>query len=138
MTEQKPSDDDRLERYVAAIGAAVSRWPYTRESLATAAMTVADEEIADAARTTRAAGFVNPPGGTSEVLPADVLAAIDVPVYVSTACEIAARLEEAAAAGAPDTDRLAESAAALHGRCRLNHKFTGRRCACPHHEGEHR
>lgn len=36
--------DERRERYAAAIGAAMDQWPYTRRSLADAAIAVADEE----------------------------------------------------------------------------------------------
>jgi hypothetical protein len=86
----------------------------------------------------RTPGYVNPPGGTSEQLPADILAAINLPVYVSTACETALRLEDAAVAAARedrdgDVDRFMEWAGRLHERCRLNHKFTGVCCACNHH-----
>jgi hypothetical protein len=86
----------------------------------------------------RTPGFVNPPGGTGEQLPADILAAINLPVYVSTACETALRLEDAAVTAAREdrdgeVDRFMEWAERLHERCRLNHKFTGRPCACNHH-----
>jgi len=78
-------------------------------------------------------GYVNPPCGASEVLPDDILAAIDLPVYVSTACEIALRLDEAAATHPAKAEHLRPWAERLHDRCRRNHKFTGVLCTCGHH-----
>lgn len=86
------------------------------------------------------------PGGTAmtetpahdprrEVLEAKFLEAIDVPPYLSTACDTAHRLEVAATRTA-DREFAAEleaEAARLHERCRLVHKFTGTSCDCPHH-----
>lgn len=72
-------------------------------------------------------GYVNPPGSTVEQLPADLLALIDVPPYLSTACDTAGRL------AAVEADQAAEWAARLHQRCRLNNKFTGAPCPCTCH-----
>jgi len=57
---------------------------------------------------------------------------------VSTACETALLLEDAAVTAAredrdPDVDQLMDWAWRLHQRCRLNHKFTGVVCSCNHH-----
>ncbi|WP_330479936.1 hypothetical protein OG301_39025 (plasmid) [Streptomyces platensis] len=75
-------------------------------------------------------GFVNEPGSTSEVLPAEILAALDVPPYLSTACDTALRVEPA---DVPDATGWARR---LHARCRLNNKFTGAPCPCNCHDKE--
>ncbi|WP_327223045.1 hypothetical protein OG229_02555 [Streptomyces platensis] len=73
-------------------------------------------------------GFVNEPGSTSELLPAEILSAIDVPPYLSTACDTALRIEPA---DVPDATGWARR---LHARCRLNNKFTGAPCPCNCHD----
>ncbi|GGX49090.1 hypothetical protein [Streptomyces noursei] len=73
-------------------------------------------------------GYTNPPGSTSELLPAEILAAIDVPLYLSTACDTAARVESA------DVPDAAGWARRLHQRCRLNNKYTGADCICTCHD----
>ncbi|WP_438489529.1 hypothetical protein [Streptomyces sp. S186] len=75
-------------------------------------------------------GYVNPPGSTSEQLPPHILAVIDVPPYLSTACDTAARVESA------DVADSGEWADRLHKRCRLNNKYTGAPCACSCHPKE--
>ncbi|MEW1754124.1 hypothetical protein [Streptomyces angustmyceticus] len=75
-------------------------------------------------------GFVNEPGSTSELLPAEILAAIDVPPYLSTACDTALRVEPA---DVPDATGWARR---LHARCRLSNKFTGAPCPCTCHDKE--
>lgn len=75
-------------------------------------------------------GFVNEPGSASELLPAEILAAIDVPPYLSTACDTALRVEPA---DVPDATGWARR---LHARCRLNNKFTGAPCPCTCHDKE--
>jgi len=75
---------------------------------------------------------VNPPGSTREQLPADLLALIDAPPYVSTACQTAAACEKAYE-GNPRWFGLLQHAEQLHNRCRENQKFTGQLCACDHH-----
>ncbi|MEE6264928.1 hypothetical protein V2E29_04605 [Streptomyces diastatochromogenes] len=75
-------------------------------------------------------GYVNPPGSTSEQLPPEILAAIDVPPYLSTACDTAARVE------AVDVPDAADWARRLHQRCRFNNKYTGVDCACACHQPE--
>jgi hypothetical protein len=62
--------------------------------------------------------LVNPPGSTAEQLPPEVLASRPARPYTSTACL------DAGWYNVPD----------LHGRCRLNEKFTGQPCGCPCHE----
>jgi hypothetical protein len=62
--------------------------------------------------------LVNPPGSTVEQLPPEVLASRPARPYTSTACL------DAGWYNVPD----------LHGRCRLNEKFTGQPCGCPCHE----
>ncbi|MEU1787065.1 hypothetical protein ABZ553_14570 [Streptomyces sparsogenes] len=80
------------------------------------------------------AGFVNPPGSTAEQLPDDVLALIDPPPYLSTACETAQLLEQAVAEHPDRQAGLGEWARRMHARCRANQKFTGRLCSCGHHQ----
>ncbi|KIZ16876.1 hypothetical protein [Streptomyces natalensis] len=72
-------------------------------------------------------GYVNPPGSTSELLPPEILAAIDTPPYLSTGCDTALRVD---AADVPDATGWARQ---LHQRCRLNNKFTGEECTCTCH-----
>ncbi|OMI34439.1 hypothetical protein [Streptomyces sparsogenes] len=79
-------------------------------------------------------GFVNPPGSTAEQLPADVLALIDPPPYLSTACETAQLLEQAVAEHPDRQAGLREWARRMHARCRKNQKFTGKLCTCGHHQ----
>lgn len=79
-----------------------------------------------------------PPGDRREQLPDGILAMIDIPDYVSTACETALAIEAAAVQAArsdrdQDADRLMEWATPMHQRCRINHKFTGVTCGCNHH-----
>lgn len=80
-----------------------------------------------------APGFANPPGSTAEQLPADVLALIDPPPYLSTACGTAQALEEAVAEHPQRAGGLREWARRMHDRCRINQKFTGKLCSCAHH-----
>lgn len=72
-----------------------------------------------------------PPGDTRHQLPASVLDSIRVPVYLSTACEIAALLDETVS----EQPGLTGWANHMHSMCRLNNKYTGSLCICPHHEG---
>lgn len=78
--------------------------------------------------------FANPPGSTAEQLPEDVLALIDPPPYLSTACETAELLEQAVAEHPDRQAGLGEWAGRMHQRCRINHKFTGKLCTCLHHQ----
>ncbi|MGW4075952.1 hypothetical protein ACWELB_20985 [Streptomyces asiaticus] len=75
-----------------------------------------------------------PPGSTEEQLPADILALIDPPPYLSTACETAQLLEQAVAEHPDRQAGLGEWARRMHDRCRINQKFTGRLCTCGHHQ----
>lgn len=80
-----------------------------------------------------------PPGDRREQLPDEILTLISLPDYVSTACETALLLEDAAIKAAreerdQDVNRLMEWASRLHRRCRINHKFTGVTCSCNHHQ----
>lgn len=72
-----------------------------------------------------------PPGSTREQLPDDVLAAIRPGPYLSTACHAAFLCETS-----EPTDALAGWPQRLHARCRINNKFTGRRCICGCHAVE--
>ncbi|MBI0296315.1 hypothetical protein JBE04_18050 [Streptomyces sp. PRKS01-29] len=79
--------------------------------------------------------FVPPsPGSTEEQLPDDVLALIDPPPYLSTACEAAGLLEQAMAEHPERQAGLGEWARRMHQRCRQNNKFTGQLCSCRHHQ----
>ncbi|MGW7688882.1 hypothetical protein ACWGMA_08300 [Streptomyces asiaticus] len=73
------------------------------------------------------------PGSTGEQLPDDILALIDPAPYLSTACETAQLLEQAVAEHPDRSAGLGEWARRMHDRCRINHKFTGKLCACAHH-----
>lgn len=78
-----------------------------------------------------------PPGSTAEQLPNKLLALIATDPYLSTSCQTAQRLEEAATAlsagGSGDVIELMAWAQRMHARCRLNNKFTGQLCVCPCH-----
>ncbi|MEU1663619.1 hypothetical protein ABZ547_08385 [Streptomyces sparsogenes] len=74
-----------------------------------------------------------PPGSTAEQLPDDILALIDPPPYLSTACETAQLLEQATAEHPDRSAALGEWARRMHQRCRGNNKFTGKLCTCTHH-----
>ncbi|MDX3230572.1 hypothetical protein [Streptomyces sp. ME19-01-6] len=77
--------------------------------------------------------FVNLPGSMVEQLPDDVLALIDPPPYLSTACETAQLLEQAVAEHPDRQVGLREWARRMHARCRESQKFTGKLCTCGHH-----
>lgn len=77
---------------------------------------------------------VNPPGSTSEQLPANVLALLPIRPYLSTACETAEACETGAAVHRDERPWLHAHAEDLHQRCRLNHKFTGQPCSCRCHD----
>lgn len=72
-----------------------------------------------------------PPGNRREQLPDDVLAAIRPGPYLSTACHAAFLCETS-----EPTDVLAGWSERLHARCRINNKFTGKRCICRCHAEE--
>ncbi len=74
-----------------------------------------------------------PPGSTAEQLPDDILALIDPPPYLSTACETAQLLEQATAEHPDRQAGLGEWARRMHDRCRINQKYTGKLCTCAHH-----
>ncbi|MCF3101457.1 hypothetical protein IPZ58_07665 [Streptomyces roseoverticillatus] len=67
-----------------------------------------------------------------EQLPPRILALLDLPPYLSTACETAA----ACARASQEHLLMVPSLLArhLHERCRLTHKFTGQPCTCPCHQ----
>lgn len=75
-----------------------------------------------------------PPGDTREQLPAEILYLIDVPPYLSTACELAGILATAASIHPEQARELAVWQVRLHARCRINNKFTGQLCTCRCHE----
>ena len=75
----------------------------------------------------------NPPGSTCEQIPADVLALLPTRHYLSTACETG-RLLQVAIIRYPDREDLPKWQDRMHGRCRLNNKFTGAPCTCRCHQ----
>ena len=75
-----------------------------------------------------------PPGDTREQLPDRLLALIDVPPYLSTACQTARECERAVDVHSEHGQDLRQAAARLHARCRINNKFTGQLCICGCHE----
>lgn len=75
-----------------------------------------------------------PPGDTREQLPDHLLAAIDVPPYLSTACETARALQTATDTHPGRAGELGEWQERLHARCRINNKFTGQLCICRCHQ----
>lgn len=74
-----------------------------------------------------------PPGSTEEQLPADILMLTVLRPYISTACETAHALESAMVRYPERRTELELWRDHMHGRCRLNNKFTGVLCTCPHH-----
>ncbi|QCX81206.1 hypothetical protein C9F11_38115 [Streptomyces sp. YIM 121038] len=74
-----------------------------------------------------------PPGNPREQLPDNILALIDIPLYLSTACEAAGRLTEAIEIHPGRADELRQWADRMHAHCRINNKYTGQICQCPHH-----
>ncbi|MFM9635931.1 hypothetical protein [Streptomyces turgidiscabies] len=74
-----------------------------------------------------------PPGDRSEQLPEHLLALIDIPTYLSTACE-AGQLLSREMPHALRRVELGDHSDRLHGRCRINNKFTGALCRCPCHK----
>lgn len=75
-----------------------------------------------------------PPGDTREQLPDHLLALIDMPSYLSTACEAAGALETAAGTRREQAGELAAWQERLHARCRTNNKYTGQLCMCGCHK----
>lgn len=74
-----------------------------------------------------------PPGDTREQLPDHLLALIDPPDYLSTACGTADCLTAAISEHPEHADELSMWLHRMHTRCRLNMKFTGQLCCCPCH-----
>jgi hypothetical protein len=74
-----------------------------------------------------------PPGSTEEQLPAHILMLTVPRPYISTACETAHSLESAMVRHPDHRTELELWRDRMHGRCRLNNKFTGLLCSCPHH-----
>lgn len=100
----------------------------------------AETEAEDAAVEPQPRGWTPPPpGSTREQLPPALLALINLPDYVSTACQTALHLEAGPAptptgSGAiPDVGWYVDR---LHARCRKNQKFTGQLCICRCHTEE--
>jgi hypothetical protein len=75
-----------------------------------------------------------PPGDRREQLPDRLLAAIEAPPYLSTACQTADLLAAAIPGRLDLADELAAEADRLHARCRINQKYTGQLCTCACHE----
>lgn len=93
----------------------------------------AEQAAAKHERAAEQLAALNPSGSTREQLPTDILAAITVPPYLSTACQTAGACETAAGTHRTERPWLAAHAEELHDRCRLNHKFTGQLCTCSCH-----
>ena len=74
-----------------------------------------------------------PPGDTREQLPDHLLALIDAPDYLSTACEAAILLAWQMPKHTHRRVELGEHSDRLHSRCRLQNKFTGVVCRCDCH-----
>lgn len=75
-----------------------------------------------------------PPGDTREQLPDDILALLDMPPYLSTACQTEGQLRRRIHQHGDPAGELATWAERLHARCRLNQKYTGQLCDCPAHQ----
>lgn len=78
--------------------------------------------------------LVNEPGSTTEQLPADLLAVLAPRSYLSTACQTARSLTDAALQDPGRAEELERWRDRMHQRCRLNHKFTGELCTCRCHQ----
>lgn len=74
-----------------------------------------------------------PPGDRREQLPDQLLALIDIPDYLSTACEAATLLARQMPKRTHRRVELGEHSDRLHARCRLQNKFTGVACRCDCH-----
>lgn len=74
-----------------------------------------------------------PPGDRREQLPDHLLTLIDIPPYLSTACEAAQLLEREMVKRTQQRIELGDHGDRLHSRCRINNKFTGALCHCPCH-----
>lgn len=74
-----------------------------------------------------------PPGDRREQLPDHLLALIDIPAYLSTACEAADLLARQMPKHKQQRVELGDHADRLHARCRLQNKFTGKPCVCGCH-----
>lgn len=130
------TDDQRLMRYARIIGRCEfddlfgpdyplpdvghELWK-TWKRTATVVIKVADQE------------HPPPPGSTEEQLPAHILLLTVPRPYLSTACETAHALESAMVRHSENHPELELWRDRMHSRCRLNNKFTGLLCACPHH-----
>lgn len=75
-----------------------------------------------------------PPGDTREQMPEHILALIVRRPYISTACETARALSTALVRHPEYKTELELWQKHMHARCRLNNKFTGVLCTCPHHK----
>lgn len=74
-----------------------------------------------------------PPGSTREQLPDHLLALINIPSYLSTACEAGQLLSSEMPKRARQRIELGDHSDHLHDRCRINNKYTGALCYCPCH-----
>lgn len=77
-----------------------------------------------------------PPGDRREQLPDHLLALIDAPPYLSTACEVAGLLDRVIDQHQDRGDGIDAWVERMHGRCRLQNKFTGTACRCECHDEE--
>lgn len=93
-----------------------------------------DLSVPDPTDPTRPAAWTPPPpGDRREQLPAPLLALINIPDYLSTACEAATLLAQQMPQHTLRRIELGEHSDRLHDRCRLQNKFTGVRCRCDCH-----
>ncbi|MCX5365899.1 hypothetical protein OG864_45195 [Streptomyces sp. NBC_00124] len=74
-----------------------------------------------------------PPGDRREQLPDHLLALIQTPPYLSTACETGSLLNLITDQHQDRGDGIDAWAERMHARCRINHKFTGVQCHCGCH-----
>lgn len=75
-----------------------------------------------------------PPGDARDQLPQVILDLITVPPHLSTACETAQLLDQAALQHPDRADELEAWAERQYRRCRLNNKFTGQLCSGSRHD----
>lgn len=131
------NDERRLLKYATAIareevdyvcgseyelpGGEHPHWAWWKR-MATAVMQVADQERPPPE-----------PGSTEEQIPDEILTLIVRRPYISTACETARALESAMIRHPEHHAELQLWRDRMHSRCRINNKFTGVLCACPHH-----
>ena len=131
-------DEQRLQRYAEAIARVEldrmigpdqplpapdhSYWDVWKTGAA-AVITLADEE------------HPPPPNSTVKQLPDSILDLIIKVPYLSTACDVARRLQSAIVRHPDHAGELADWRDIKHSECRQNNKHTGMTCSCGCHGG---